>query len=634
MSRTRSPRARLRVDVAALLLTEAGPTDETLAEHTAVVAIQRTGARLDRAIGRTLQRFKAIGGHHALGFARFSDYVRESLGQSARWADGAVRAARVLDAFPKVAAAHAEGRITTSHVLALAPVLTSGTERAWIACAEVHGVRDVAELVRESRGCGRRGPRTHADLVEAEASEDPRGAARPFRPNLDVEAPVTFDIPVPAPLRELFEYAIELTRRLVGEAIPVDACVDHMLAEYAAAFGEDVAWTEPPRPRTPEEEAERLAWFARIRERFGGPPAEAPLPKRQLHRLPPLPGALAPPAEPPPDPVQLDAHARRLLTARHTKNAVLAELLARVRRGRALLELDVPSFDAYCRDYADVSPRSARELEHVRYELRALPAVREAFHAGSVSWAKVRLLARVATGATEAAWLARARAVTVRYLERDVRDACLRREVGDRDPAPRPIHHLPPYAADSPVRPGAGLWERHTSARGGGPPRPVPLPSRVRLVLPWSVFVRWCDVETHLAKRMGADSEPWHRLLALLEHFLGEWDRRPLASFGAGSAVHARFGWMCAVPGCSARRNLEQHHIQFRSQGGGDDPANLVTLCAHHHRVALHERGRLSVEGRAPDALRWSLPVGRFRGDVRQTEPGPGACTQSAPARG
>jgi 5-methylcytosine-specific restriction endonuclease McrA len=34
---------------------------------------------------------------------------------------------------------------------------------------------------------------------------------------------------------------------------------------------------------------------------------------------------------------------------------------------------------------------------------------------------------------------------------------------------------------------------------------------------------------------------------------------------------------------CGIERNLHVHHINYRSQGGNDDPHNLIVLCLEHH---------------------------------------------------
>lgn len=46
----------------------------------------------------------------------------------------------------------------------------------------------------------------------------------------------------------------------------------------------------------------------------------------------------------------------------------------------------------------------------------------------------------------------------------------------------------------------------------------------------------------------------------------------------------------CRFPGCDVRRGLHAHHIVHWADGGGTTMANLVLLCAHHHRF-VHERG-------------------------------------------
>jgi hypothetical protein len=87
--------------------------------------------------------------------------------------------------------------------------------------------------------------------------------------------------------------------------------------------------------------------------------------------------------------------------------------------------------------------------------------------------------------------------------------------------------------------------------------------------------------------------------------------------------VIERDGYRCAVPGCTSRRNLHDHHVTFRSAGGSDTPENRITLCAFHHQRCLHA-GLLRVRGRAPHDLRFELaprpgeaPLVRYRsGDI------------------
>jgi 5-methylcytosine-specific restriction endonuclease McrA len=47
-----------------------------------------------------------------------------------------------------------------------------------------------------------------------------------------------------------------------------------------------------------------------------------------------------------------------------------------------------------------------------------------------------------------------------------------------------------------------------------------------------------------------------------------------------------RDGWRCQA--CGSFVGLEIHHIQPRSQSGGDSEGNLITLCRNCHRT-IHD---------------------------------------------
>jgi hypothetical protein len=99
-------------------------------------------------------------------------------------------------------------------------------------------------------------------------------------------------------------------------------------------------------------------------------------------------------------------------------------------------------------------------------------------------------------------------------------------------------------------------------------------------------------------------------LEAMLDHAIATW-------LEAGKqfddyADFERDGFRCTVPGCTARRNLQSHHIWFRSAQGPDVAWNRTTLCAVHHHRGVHA-GSLTIHGRALDELVYTLGVGRFR---------------------
>lgn len=57
--------------------------------------------------------------------------------------------------------------------------------------------------------------------------------------------------------------------------------------------------------------------------------------------------------------------------------------------------------------------------------------------------------------------------------------------------------------------------------------------------------------------------------------------------------VFQRDKWTCRNPFCQAMRNLTPHHVQKRSQLGGDTFGNLITLCINCHEAV--ERNELII---------------------------------------
>jgi hypothetical protein len=118
----------------------------------------------------------------------------------------------------------------------------------------------------------------------------------------------------------------------------------------------------------------------------------------------------------------------------------------------------------------------------------------------------------------------------------------------------------------------------------------------------------------------GSALPDWWCLEVMMLHVRRDWARE--SNWARTRTEHyeifARDGFRCTAPGCRSRRNLQAHHIAFRSQGGSDDPSNLTTLCAACHQFALHTAQALKVRGRAPHRLVWEMgretgPDGRER---------------------
>jgi len=98
----------------------------------------------------------------------------------------------------------------------------------------------------------------------------------------------------------------------------------------------------------------------------------------------------------------------------------------------------------------------------------------------------------------------------------------------------------------------------------------------------------------------------WVGLLALIEDYVTTWDVPEESPKRDAEEVYARWGWRCSAPGCTSRRNLEDHHVIYRSRGGSDDLSNRICLCRFHHQQGEHG-GLASCRGTAPVGILWRL---------------------------
>ncbi len=71
-------------------------------------------------------------------------------------------------------------------------------------------------------------------------------------------------------------------------------------------------------------------------------------------------------------------------------------------------------------------------------------------------------------------------------------------------------------------------------------------------------------------------------LALMADHFVAVWGEhaaRRRRRIGADRLeVLERTGGLCAVPGCS-RPAEHEHHVRFRSRGGGEEASNRIGIC-------------------------------------------------------
>ena len=223
------------------------------------------------------------------------------------------------------------------------------------------------------------------------------------------------------------------------------------------------------------------------------------------------------------------------------------------------------------------------------------------------------LRAEPAAARCAAAWVEHAGRVSVRRLGDDVAEA-----IASGTAAPPPL---------APAAAGGGDPEAESDAAA-----PAGLQTGVAARLPREDCRLFFTAEAEVAQLFRAMLATVQRRLerirgrpscvsdaleAMLDHALAAWQPEPpTARERREQRIYERDGWRCTAPGCTSQRNLQRHHIVFRSQGGSDAPSNLTTLCAWHHLRGVHGRV-LRCTGTAPDALRFELPVGVYTsGDV------------------
>jgi hypothetical protein len=260
-------------------------------------------------------------------------------------------------------------------------------------------------------------------------------------------------------------------------------------------------------------------------------------------------------------PQRIDARLKELASMRRSWDRQVGFLAQVVKRTRLWDLLGFASFSHYCSERLGLAVRTVEQRAALEQRLWEVPALRTAVEDG-LSYEKARLVARYHSPKDLEAWITRA-------SEKDVTVIALRREMEAEDEAQ--------------MRARRRLVVR--------------MPSRVALLLA-AAFQAVRDVE-------GEPCSTGECLVKLAEHFIAVWKHPGRARRTRAQKVLERdLGW-CTVPGCS-RCADDSHHVQFRSQGGGDELSNQTSLCKPHHLRGVH-MGRVRVWGRAPAALVWEL---------------------------
>lgn len=499
---------------------------------------------LRRVLAQIAERLIATKAHERLCYARLSDYARERPGVSARQLHDLARVHRALAELPVLERALVSNELPWSKVRLLARVASAEDVEAWIARASGLSTRQLEQMVRK-------------DAQGVEELED-------SEPTTRVSVRCTLAV------REQWDRVHELAERVAGQRLRSGDVLELVVAEVCSAVSVHTtcAETEGETPLPDDADAGTAA--------------------ARCARVPALPHPIAALSDSleDADAFELDRRLCQTIALEQTLDAEIAPLLRRVSCAEYEWRSQYCPLQSYARDRLGVSASKARALLRVERTGDLCPELREAWRSGRLSWVKAQCLLPLLRidlpGEWRPIWVAWAERVTVRRLERDVERALLLRAGHGR--AWHRCQFEPERAQD-------------------------PIPETEQQLCAQDVDVDATEtLEWRVPRDLAALFIVARARLSfgdMLDHALATWlVRDPTAR--RPDPVIERDGYRCAVPGCSSRRNLHDHHIAFRSAGGSDAPSNRITLCAFHHQRCLHE-GRMRVMGSAPHGLVFEL---------------------------
>jgi hypothetical protein len=304
------------------------------------------------------------------------------------------------------------------------------------------------------------------------------------------------------------------------------------------------------------------------------------------------------------DNAALDRKLEEAIARNQETDQLICCYLSELQERGAYREFGFENVYDYAMERFGFKERKTRYLLHLGRKVKELPAIREALRSGKLGWCKATRIASVATRQDETTWLDSALSLSVAELDKRLRDGTDRMVSTLHFPVTEDLRVLWENALElarrvagaevSPVQAFEYMVAEFvaTWAHGGAPPEaPVSEPEPEETTTP---------VEAGAPLPLFPFAEP-----ASVEV------ENPLLCASTERAIFRkqileRDGWKCTYPGCSARRELHVHHIEFRSHGGPDEAWNCTVLCHFHHRL-LHA-GQIGLKGRAADTLEWTPP--------------------------
>jgi hypothetical protein len=533
----------------------------------------------------------------ALGFSSIDAYALERCERSASWAQKARGLARRLEQMPVLADALISGSISWSMAAVLATAASPEDAHFWLAEAARRTVREMRLLVLQRRHATGTPLEPGAQLepvAHLEAEEEMRTLTLTVLredawcfEQAKLLARHLGDGPHSTDAEVVFGLVAESTSTLCGE-------LPHTAIEPADddAMNPQRAWEQELARMRAEAEVRCETHFRRgikvlddstnsVRDPIGAP---GPVPER---------------LEWPEVPEAIDRQLREL-----ARELVVREL----GYGRALdaffsadgwRRLGYATAAQYARERLGTSLSSMKSKRQLAKWLGQLRFLADAVERGELGYEAARLVAGVATRATEEAWVTRARERTLRHLRQEIDVAELLARWSESDAV------VPPSDAD--VRSVEELERAVVAGQISAPPTPPtttapPAKVTLRLRVRASTARDFRHWEAIYLRHRGSALRSTGFLRFACEVFSDSW--RPRIAEVAYAHIYERDRHRCQSP-CCGRRDVTPHHLQFRSHGGDDSDENLTSLCTWCHLEGIH-RGQMSAAPRA-SSIRWSF---------------------------
>jgi 5-methylcytosine-specific restriction endonuclease McrA len=323
---------------------------------------------------------------------------------------------------------------------------------------------------------------------------------------------------------------------------------------------------------------------------------------------------------------QVDASLRQALAACDRARECAVLWFAEVARRGLYRQLGHPSLQLYATGALGFSDNRYHQFKRLADDLERLPVLREAVETGEIGWTKAQQVARVATAATQAAWVERAATTGRRELERQVRQVRQARKRRAVAPAQLAFDTAGvPSAARADADPPVTISLRADGVRlarfealvekahklglvpagadrldlvlaaleslvsaGGGEHARAAGPA-AQIIIQQCPDCEHATVATSRGEKRVAPAQLAALACDARVRRPGKPNRATIPP-SVRAAVLARDRHRCATPGCRSTQFLEVHHVMPRGQGGSNRAENLVTLCSRCHGF-VHEQG-------------------------------------------